>query len=415
MRSWCVSTRPARVLGLVLATALSACGGGGGGGGDDTGNAAGTPASAGSGAASALDAGVRPSAEARLFQPSAMVPTMAGVDGPVSACALSSGTLPAGMTLNSDCSITGTPTEAGSFPVFLRVTLDGTSAQIERPTSVLVFGPSLIYALPSGLAVGSTLDASTLNNFWSPTPADRVTYSVEGALPPGLAIDAATGRIHGTATQPGFHEFRIAVRTENASRSFTQIQAFPQFIEVRPARIFYNVATAWVGLPFVTAPVSPDGPANFRYAASDLPKGLAMDPLTGAVTGVARSPQQYASEHMVTVSAPDGSDFTMSTQLRLNVMSPVYILYGSSFRIGEGRPVDVRPTIHNNSQQSLDGVISYRYALAPGSTLPDSVTLDPVSGNITGTVPQYSTIFATVTVTVTVNGVTFEEPLSVFL
>ena len=94
-----------RTLACVLfAAALSACGGGGGGGsgsGSDDNN---------------LYVNVAyGNATMQLFSASTIVPTLSGFQGRTPHCNVDSGTLPPGVVMNSDCSLSGRPTAARPF------------------------------------------------------------------------------------------------------------------------------------------------------------------------------------------------------------------------------------------------------------------------------------------------------------
>ena len=115
---------------------------------------------------------------------------------------LTSGTLPAGLTLNAATgAITGTPTAtANGISLTFKVTDSGSPAQSQSATLTMTIAPTTLSiattTLPSGqvgTAYSATLAASggTTPYSWSLT---------SGTLPAGLTLNAATGAITGTPT-----------------------------------------------------------------------------------------------------------------------------------------------------------------------------------------------------------------------
>lgn len=108
------------------------------------------------------------------------------------------GTLPAGLTLNADGSITGTPTAVGERPVIFQV--EDADAQI-RPRSFMIgvasnlsYAPQTIPPGEIGIPFSFTLRVAGA--------IGSLTFSAApGALPAGLSISAA-GVISGTPTAP---------------------------------------------------------------------------------------------------------------------------------------------------------------------------------------------------------------------
>jgi hypothetical protein len=125
-------------------------------------------------------------------------------------CTQVSGTMPAGLTLGAACTVTGTPTTAGSSTVSIRAT-DSTT-----PTTNTVTGPVVITVLPvPTLTLTGSLPNATLGVPYSQmlTAAGGIkpyTYSLTGNLPPGLSL-SSTGTISGVPTQVGASSFTVTV------------------------------------------------------------------------------------------------------------------------------------------------------------------------------------------------------------
>lgn len=173
---------------------LIACGGGGGG-------------NEGSSSPRPLFVSVTypyPANVASLYHPTTLSPTLTGFQGHAAMCSLNSGTLPTGMALNSNCTITGIPTQLGNFPFGIQVSAAGASNTVTTSASLTVQGPNPFYSRYS-LTIGNAVN-DLPNLGWTP-PAGLVTswsYQIQsGALPPGLTLNGVTGSISGVPTTLG--------------------------------------------------------------------------------------------------------------------------------------------------------------------------------------------------------------------
>jgi len=125
-------------------------------------------------------------------------------------CSIAGGTLPAGLSLGSGCTLTGTPTTAGTSTVTVHAT-DAASpaASTTGPVSVTV-SPVQTLSLTGSLP-NATLGVPYTQTLTATGGITPYTYSITaGSLPAGLSMSSA-GVISGTPTTVGASSFTVTV------------------------------------------------------------------------------------------------------------------------------------------------------------------------------------------------------------
>jgi len=188
--------------------------------------------------------------------------------------AISSGTLPTGLTLNtSSGAITGTPTAAGTSNFTARVT-DNVGATATKALSIVINAALSITtsSLPNG-AVGSAYN-QTLARSGGTTP---FTWAISsGSLPAGLTLVASSGVISGTPTASGTSNFTARV-TDNVGATATKALS----IIVTGGGGSYNVTLqdglngyagtrdSWLNSDYPTTNYGADVSAHLQYVTPD--------------------------------------------------------------------------------------------------------------------------------------------------
>ncbi|WP_449281840.1 putative Ig domain-containing protein [Leucobacter sp.] len=304
---------------------------------------------------------------------------------PAAAYAVTAGSLPEGISLDpATGAFTGTPTTAGPY-AFTVTAANGVGDETTREfTGVVDQAP--IWNPHDGLAlvVGTEVSESA-TAIGTPAPAYRVS---EGALPAGLSLDEATGAITGTPTEPGPYAFTLEASNgigDPALLEFTGIvNAAPQWVDT-------TIAQPRVGAPFADAVFAQGTPAaSYSVTAGALPKGLALNPATGDITGTPTEAGRFA----FTVTADNGVGDPITHEFGGTVVQSPAQTGGNAPKLPqlvEGKPVSV----DLGKGVNADPAPTYRVT---SGQLPEGLSLDPATGMLTGTPTQPGRYFFVVTV-----------------
>lgn len=306
--------------------------------------------------------------------------------------ALSSGTLPAGLTLNPSSGVlSGTPTTAGVSSFNIRAT-DAASA-----TSTVAFSLTIASDLTITTATYPDLAANAANSRTIAATGGNgvLTFSVSaGSLPSGMTLTSTSGLIDGTPTVPGAFSFTIQVTDVGTAGSAadTATQAYSGTVQSAPAITTGNAVEAGVvGTAYSKTFAATGGVAPYAWALSSgsLPAGLSLAAGTGVLSGTPTASGNFSFSLGITDSTAGGAAsaskaFTLgiAPDLSINTTSLPSVLQGAAYST---------PII------STGGLTPLSYALTSGS-LPAGISLtgSTLAGSATGPVGT-----STFTVTVT--------------
>ena len=300
---------------------------------------------------------------------------------------LASGTLPAGLALAANGTVSGTPTQTGSFPITVTAT-DANGCTGTSGTYTIVIGCQTITV--SNPASSSGTAGSAFSETFTQTGAiGTVSFSVvSGTLPAGLTLDSSTGVLSGTPTQTG--NFSIVVRATDVNGCFDDGLTYPLVIGCQTISVTNpSNATGPAGSPFseTFTQTGAIGTATFTLASGTLPAGLTL-----AANGVLSGTPTQGGSFPITVTVTDGNGCTGT--------SGTYTIVITCPTITVTNPANANGTANSAFSETFTqtgGQGTITWSLATG-TLPAGLTLAP-NGTLSGTPTQTGSFPITVTAT----------------
>lgn len=291
--------------------------------------------------------------------------------------ALQSGTLPAGLSLNTTSgAITGTPSveETKSFTV--QVT-DANGCVKSRSYTLAITCPAVTLS-PGSLTKGD-IGQPVSNTVSASGGAGPYTYSVaSGALPAGVSLNGSSGAISGTPTEAGL--FSVTIRATDsfncAGTKSYDLRICPA-IQISPGTLSDGV----VGTAYSTTFAASNGASPYVWQLTGtVPSGLTWNASTATLSGTPSAENAGAS---LTVTATDANGCVGSRVVTLIVNCPV-------ISINQGTLTSGYPTIgYSQSLSATHGTAPYAWNLKSGA-LPNGLTLS-AAGVVSGTPTQLET------------------------
>jgi len=321
---------------------------------------------------------------------------------------LSSGTLPAGLTLNSSGIISGTPTSASITSTFTVKVSDSSTPPNTTTQSLTIqvagTGSILITSLTLPDATVSTPYSGQLTATGG--SGSYVWTLSSGTLPGGLTLNGATGLISGTPRSAGTSLFTVTVSDPadpnvTASLNYTLRSNVITFVTTSPL----PVATERV--PFSQTFIATGGTAPYTWSIPGdlIPKGLVLNQANGILSGVPTVPGTYNLP--VTVTAAND---TTTTIFFLQVNGSGSML---SITTVDLIPAPTVNTYFSHQLTATGGTTPYTWSLESGSALPAGLVLDS-SGVISGIPTTAGTTTVTVQATDTATlPVTVKQTLTI--
>ena len=282
---------------------------------------------------------------------------------------VSSGALPAGLTLNSSTgAITGTPSTAATNSFTISAT-DSNGAAGSRPYSVTI--NAAVTVNPASLP-GGTVGAAYNQTISATGGTGTYTFSVTaGALPAGLTLNPTTGMLSGTPSSAATSAFSVTATDGNGA---TGARAYTVTINAGIAVNPVSLPAATAGTPYNQSVSATGGTGTYTFSVSagTLPTGLTLNAATGAITG---TPTTAATSNF-TIIATDGNGATGSRAYTFAVNGAVTVNPATL-------PAGTVGAAYSQTVSAAGGSGSYTYSVSAG-VLPAGLTLNASTGVISG-------------------------------
>ncbi len=205
--------------------------------------------------------------------------------------------------------ITGTPTKLGFFKFTVSATNGGGTGTQQFNLTVI---PALVPVISSSSSASGICNEPF--NFTITASNNPLVFGVIGALPAGLTLDDQTGIISGIITDGVTGVFNLTQTAANIAGPGTKPLTITVNAPAVPVIISPLTASAVVNAPFEYDILGTNHPTS--YNALGLPAGLAINMVTGQITGTPTNPA--GGNFNVTIQATNFGGTGMAT-LALNV------------------------------------------------------------------------------------------------
>ncbi len=291
--------------------------------------------------------------------------------------------LPGGLSINPTTGlISGTiaTTAGGQYPVtVMAADTHGSSGSATFAWNVSYSNQVPVLANP-GDQSDNTGDVVSLQLDASDVDGDPVTYSASG-LPSGLSLNTTTGLISGTLTATASGS-PYAVTVTASDGTYNTSQTFNWYVAKDVVTVTNPGDQTNAEGNTVSLPVSASDANNstLSYSATGLPGGLSINSTTGLISGTVATGDAASGPYAVTVTATDTQGYAASQSF--------------SWTINPASDLPVITSPGNQSNTEGDNVSLQVQATSPlglpltyaASGLPAGLSIDPISGLISGTV-----------------------------
>jgi hypothetical protein len=289
-----------------------------------------------------------------------------------------SGALPAGTGLNSDCTISGTPTASGSFTFTTYVTDSslgtGPFTQATSALTLSIAAPTISLSPAAGALPGGAVGAAYSQSFVGSGGTASYSYvHSDGDLPPGLTLTGDT--VSGMPTTKGSFEFDITTTdssTVGSGGPYARTESYSIEVDLGTQTISFD--------PLSDISLSSSPPALSATASSGLAVSFAST--TSTVCTVAGTTVTLVDLGLCSVTASQAGDTDWAAAS--DVVQSFMVTPGTlELTADAASGLQVGQTYSQTNTVS-GGLAPYAYSLHAGAFVPGT-TLDTATGTVSGT------------------------------
>lgn len=253
----------------------------------------------------------------------------------------------------------------------------GNPVNYETPIlfSITIVGPptSITYSPGTINGVQNTPITSVTPSYSGGQPTNWAVTA--GALPAGILLDPATGTLSGTATVTG--SFTATITGSNPAGSQSFVVNF-NLAPAAPTGLSYTTPVVYIRGTVITPsnPTVTGTVTSYSVIGTALPAGLSLNSSTGQITG---TPTVRSIATNYTIRASNVTGFVDAIlNMTVNPPAPISLDYTTPTAI-----YAISYSISPNTPIVTGGEVD-AYSISSG-TLPTGLSLDPITGIITGT------------------------------
>lgn len=276
--------------------------------------------------------------------------------------------LPSGLKLDSTTGvISGTPTALSNANVIFLARNSGGVANVRILLQIETQPPTItlnsFQDAIGGKTYSQVISGAGTGNSWSIS---------SGTLPKTLTLHATNGVVAGTPSEFGTFNFTVTKTNSSGttSKDFTLKVGYE--VPTIPASNTAPYTYAIGGIPSVNLASGVGYGSTYSISQGVLPDGITIDPSTGKLAG--RTTKTGTFAFTLLKSNPESS-VSKEFIFVITDVAPTFPSTTASITITEGIPVDI--LVGGTGENVI-------YSLSRNSTLPIGLTLDSVTGRITG-------------------------------
>ncbi|MDQ8183554.1 putative Ig domain-containing protein [Pelagicoccus sp. SDUM812005] len=276
-----------------------------------------------------------------------------------------SGDLPAGVTFSSE-SLSGTPTEAGTFTIALSANnASGTGAETTLTLTIDPAGAVPVISSASSLSG----DADELLSYQITASESPTSYSASG-LPPGMTINTETGFINGKTSIENVYTVDLTATNEHGTSAVFKltivIGAVPQISSSLAISAEEDTEIDAYQLS------ASNSPTSFTVSTDSLPAGLSYSSSTKRITGTPTEVGTFNVDAYASNAIGDGPTSTIVITVEAKVVTPV--LRSASFNVEH--QTDGSLKLFLVFEQSADDLTNYDWLIETSTDLETWTQID---------------------------------------